>query len=84
MNKSETIGTAARILEIPVEDAQKNAKYLPNYNAVYFWNPIRGGAAIIIEPNGSFLYAISSVGFDDHLKAFLRGERSDPGDFIDI
>lgn len=75
MNK-EIVSIAASVLKISVEDALRNSKEIPNYNLMYFWNPIRGGLSVIINKEGEKLVATSSVNFEKHLKAFLDGKRN--------
>lgn len=44
-------------------------------NGWYFWEPIRGGRALIIDGSGNKLGATSSVGFKRHLEEFCRRYR---------
>ena len=67
---------AAETLHIPVEDAEKNCKQVPEADAWYFWNPVRGGGAVIINAEREKLGATSSVSFERHVKAFLDGRRN--------
>lgn len=78
MHRNELLDISANLLNISVDEAKTNNKNLPNSDAIYVWDSRRGGAGVIIEPNGSFLYAISSVNFEDHVKAFSEGKRTDP------
>ena len=72
----ELLKTAASILRVPVEVVETHAKELPEYDAVYFWNPARGGFAVIIASNGEKLSATSAVTFERHLAAFAGGKRN--------
>ena len=67
---------AAKTLHIPTEDAEKNCKQVPEAGAWYFWNPVRGGGAVIIDAEGKKLGATSSVSYERHVKAFLDGRRN--------
>lgn len=67
---------AAQALHIPVEDARKNYKAVDGINAYYFWNPVRGGLAVIVSEEGEKLAATSSVKYEKHLQAFLNGKRN--------
>jgi len=78
MTKSEAILLASKVLGVKAGEAEKNKRFLKEHNAVYFWNPIRGGASMILAPDGTFLYAVSGVGFEEHLGAYSNGERTDP------
>ena len=75
MNK-QLIEMAANVLHISTEEAEQYWKAIPEYDAYYFWNPIRGGTSVIINAQGEKLGATSSVSFERHLKAFLDGRRN--------
>ncbi len=51
-------------------------KELPEDNAIYMWENIRGGIAIIIGEDKSYLTATSSVNFERHLNEYRRGRRN--------
>ena len=68
--------TAADLLKITEEAAAEHVKALPEQHAFYFWNPRRGGNAVIIAENGEKLAATSAVSFEKHLNAFLAGKRN--------
>lgn len=72
----ELIKTAASILKITEDVAAAHAKELPEHDAVYFWNPVRGGNAVILAANGEKLAATSAVSFEKHLAAFEAGKRN--------
>ena len=69
----ELVTTALKITE---EDALKNSEPLPDLDATYFWNPIRGGSSVIVNSNGEKLTAGSAINLDVHKKAFLEGKRN--------
>ncbi len=75
MNKG-ILKTAAELLKITEEAALEHVKALPEHNAFYFWNPQRGGNAVIIADSGEKLAATSAVSFEKHLSAFLAGKRN--------
>jgi hypothetical protein len=70
------IAIAAEALKITEEEAKKNSKPIPEIEAVYVWNPTRGGGAVIVASNGEKLAAGSSVNFDAHLQVFRDGTRN--------
>lgn len=70
------IKIAAQTMKISYADAERHCKKIPDSNAYYFWNPIRGGIAVIVDTNGEKLGAASSVSYERHLKAFLSGKRN--------
>lgn len=67
---------AAKTMKTTIDVAKNHFKEVPEINAYYFWNPIRGGISVIIDSNGEKLGATSSVSFDKHLKAFIDGKRN--------
>ena len=67
---------AAKVMKVSVEEALKHSKKIPEQDAYYFWNPVRGGIAVIVSTQGEKLGATSSIGFEKHLKAFLEGRRN--------
>lgn len=73
---SEIVKIASDVLGISVTEAQKNSKEIPEIEAYYFWNSIRGGLAVIINSNGEKLAATSSVSYETHLQAFIDGRRN--------
>ena len=75
MNK-EILSIAAKVLKVSEEEAEKNCKPVPEIDGYYFWNPIRGGTALLINSRGEKLGATSSVRFESHLQAFLDGRRN--------
>jgi len=75
MNR-ELYDIVAQILSIDTETAKKHSKELPELNAYYFWKPTRGGGAIIINDKGEKFAVGSSIGFEDHKRRFLEGNRN--------
>ena len=67
---------AASTLHISPEEVEKNHKQVLEAEAWYFWNPVRGGGAVIINAEKEKLGATSSVSYERHVKAFLDGRRS--------
>jgi hypothetical protein len=70
------ISLAAEVLKISADEAVKNSKPITELNATYFWNPTRGGAAVIIDANCDKLAATSAVSLDAHVQAFKDGKRN--------
>ena len=73
---SSLIEIAAKVMKVSVDEASKHCKKIENLDAYYFWNPVRGGIAVIVNSMGEKLGATSSVSFQKHLKAFLDGRRN--------
>lgn len=67
---------AADVLNISRDQAIQFSKKVERANAMYIWDPTRGGISVFISPNGEKLAATSSVRYEDHLKAFLEGKRN--------
>jgi len=76
LTKDEQIKLAARLLGCSEDKVSGNCGIIPNLNALYFSDPVRGGDSIIIADDGSVLYANSSIEFDEHLREFEKGRRT--------
>lgn len=59
-------------------DAPVEHRFLEAADAYRFFQAVRGGAAIIVGRDGSFLFANSSVPPMRHEEAFVAGRRTDP------
>lgn len=75
MNKN-ILNVVSELLNITSDEAEKNYKEIPEINAYYFWNPVRGGNSIIINESGEKLGATSRVSYERHLRAFKEGKRN--------
>ena len=53
-----------------------NQRVIPDLEAVYLWNSVRGGKSIIIRENGEYLLGNSSVNPSDMIKDFKEGKRT--------
>ena len=53
----------------------KNSKKVDE-NLTHYWNPIRGGISLIVDNEGNYLAATSSVNFDELLEEFKKGNRN--------
>ena len=73
---AETLALAAGKLGISEEETRKTGKNLPGTEAWYFHNPVRGGSSIIVDEDGTYLFATSLVNPKDHIQSFLDGKRS--------
>lgn len=76
LTKDEQIKLAAKLLGCSEDKVFGNCGIIPNLNALYFSDAMRGGDSIIIADDGSVLYASSSVDFDEHLRKFEKGRRT--------
>ena len=70
------IKIAAEAMKISEEKAVENYKQIENSNAYYFWNPVRGGIAVIVNEDGEKLSATSAISFQKHWDAFQSGKRN--------
>ena len=64
---------AEEALHIDIATLTENCKYLKKIDAYYFWNPMRGGMAVIANSDGKKLVANSSIAFRKHYKGFING-----------
>ena len=71
----EIIDYVCEILKISKEGAEKNSRKIDN-KTTYYWNPIRGGNSLIVDDEGNYLAAVSSVSFEKLLEEFKKGERN--------
>ena len=71
----------SKLLDISLLECKKFSKRIPEENATYYYNPVRGGKSVIVSDDGSYLGATSSVNFDKHLEEFKNGRRN--GNFND-
>jgi hypothetical protein len=62
-------------------DAPVEHRLVKGGDAYRFFQAVRGGASIIVDRDGSFLFANSSVPPSTHEEAFLAGRRTDPAVF---
>lgn len=67
---------AAETLKISMEDALSNSEEIEKDSLFYFWNPIRGGVAVLVDAEGEKLAASSAIGFEKHLQAYRDGKRN--------
>lgn len=74
--KNEIAAIAAKSMKVSLEDALQHYKEVPEINAYYFWNPVRGGIAVIVNEDGAKLAAASSVSFNRHVEAYKAGRRN--------
>ena len=71
----EIIDYVCELLKISKEEAMKNNKKIED-NLTYYWNPNRGGASVIVDNDGNYLAAVSSVNFERLLEEYKKGERN--------
>ena len=72
---------AARYLGGSIDDLRLSGRELDDVDATYYWQPIRGGGALIVGDDGQVLFANSSVAFKTHVEAYAQGKRTDPSLF---
>ncbi len=71
----ELIDYVSALLKLSKEETEKNCKKIDE-NLTYYWNPVRGGISLIVDNEGNYLAATSSVNFDDLLEEFKTGNRN--------
>ncbi|WP_449386028.1 hypothetical protein [Cellulomonas soli] len=72
---------AARLLRCPVTEIRVTSKYLPEIDAFYYWQPIRGGGKLLVARDGSVLFGNSSITVADMIEPFRNGRRTGPALF---
>lgn len=83
MTIEEKYKLAAELLKQDFKTIEENSELIQDLSAIYVSIPIKGGGSIIIADDGSVLYADSSVGYTQHVKAFKEGIRT-PIEAFDI
>lgn len=76
MDKIQKIKLAAALLGWTEKQAADRCVEKPEIDALYFFDKSKGGASLLMDAVGSVLFANSSVGLDDHIKAFVDGIRT--------
>ena len=70
----DAIDYISEILKMSREETIKNSRAIEG-GLTYYWNPVRGGVQLIIDENGDYLGAGSSVNFEQLLEEYKKGER---------
>jgi hypothetical protein len=71
----EIIDYVCELLKITKEEAMNNSKMIEE-NLTYYWNSNRGGASVIVDNDGNYLAAVSSVNLERLLEEYKKGERN--------
>lgn len=74
--KEQAISIAMERLAMSEDEVRASMKEVPEIDGFYFWQPRKGGGALLVNAEGETLGAVSSVSFAKHLEAFLSGRRS--------
>ena len=81
MNRTEQISLVARLFQLEVEDVERNSSWIDDMSDLYFSEPIMEGRSMIAAPDGSVLFADSSISYDEHIREFKKGTRTPLSDF---
>jgi len=76
MKKREQLVYAAKLLKISEEKAEEYGAFIPGTNIFYVSVPEKGGGSLLVDDDGSVLFAGSAVGFDEHFSEFRQGRRT--------
>jgi hypothetical protein len=68
---------AGTLLRCSTEDAYESSSDVPEIDAFYYWQPVRGGGQILVGRDGSVLFGISSCTLEDVVFDFGSGIRTD-------
>lgn len=72
---------ASRLLRVPYDILLANSKDLPEIDAFYYAQPIRGGGQMLVGRDGSVMFAISALSREDMIPLWKEGRRTDPSSF---
>lgn len=76
LSHNEQILLVSKLLHLSAEDVRANSAIIQQNGALYFSEPVKGGASILVNTDGSVLFADSSVDYDEHIKEFDAGRRT--------
>ena len=76
MEKKEQLVYAAQLLKISEDQAKEYGGFIPGTNIFYVSVPQKGGGSLLVDDDGSVLFAGSAVGFDEHFLDFKQGKRT--------
>lgn len=71
----EILDYVSELLKQSKEETMEHSKKIEE-NLTYYWNPERGGASAIVDNDGNYLAAVSSVNFDRLLEEFKKGDKN--------
>ena len=73
----EMVRTAARVLQISETEAREHCLEVPGHPVGRFWSPIRGGGAVIVGSDLSYLKVTGqTIGPLEAIDAYLAGART--------
>lgn len=67
---------AEKTIKLSRDELLTHSKDIPEIDGYYFWDPKRGGLAVIVGKDGSKLGATSAISFQKHLEAYISGRRN--------
>ena len=76
MISDDKLSQIAEKLGLNMEQVQENRRAIEELDAVYFWSSEKGGISMIVDINGKYLAATSSVNYEELLEKFKNGERN--------
>jgi ribosomal protein L24E len=72
------VAKASRLLGLAESDARQCSRAVPEVDAYFFWQPVRGGGQLFVHRDGTVLFGASVLTFEDMYAAFAAGRRTDP------
>lgn len=75
MTYDEQIKVAAYALDVTQDQVLNFCAQIPDTNYLYACTPERGGLAVIVDEDGTFLTCGSYCDFDHHFQYFKEGKR---------
>ena len=71
----DIVKCVSEALGISESEASNNCKVVDE-NLTYYWSNERGGISLIVDKEGNYLAATSSVSFERLLEEFKKGDKN--------
>ena len=68
---------AGTLLRCSTEEAYQNSSDVPEIDAFFYWQPVRGGARLLVAHDGSVLFGASSLTTEQLIAFFASGKRTE-------
>ena len=80
-DRREGAELASTLLRLPVDQVLAYSREIPDIDAFFYWQPVRGGAQLIVGRDGTVLFGVSALNLDEMVVRFAAGHRTEPWKF---